>query len=82
MKLETLSTIYTPEVVAALENYREHLQETRARLRDREKAATRTLQEYDGGRHTGGPMADIARRYGALLKEADAIHMEMERLGL
>lgn len=97
MKLEALTTIYTPETVAALENYREHLRETRMRLEEMENLDLQTLEEYesvgssqtgpDGAnrpsrtdRNTSGPMANIARRYGALAKEVEAIRMEIKRL--
>ncbi|KAL1983433.1 hypothetical protein VTN96DRAFT_10339 [Rasamsonia emersonii] len=105
MKLETLATIYTPETVAALNNYREHLRETRLRLEEKQKIATQALEAYEaadlgqkngdgastdegaasrmsrGGKATSGAMVDIARRYGALVKEVETIKMEMKRLG-
>lgn len=88
MKLETLATIYTPETVAALNNYREHLRETRLRLEEKQKIATQALEAYEaadlgqqGGKATSGAMVDIARRYGALVKEVESIKMEMKRLG-
>jgi diphthamide biosynthesis protein 3 len=95
MKLETLATIYTPETVAALNNYREHLRETRMILEEKQKTATQVLEAYeaaDSGQEgvvgmnrsakpTSGAMVDIARRYGALVKEVESIEMEMKRLG-
>jgi diphthamide biosynthesis protein 3 len=99
MKFEALTTIYTPETIAALENYREHLRESRMRLEETEKLALQTLEEYDSAgssqnfseginrpgkpdRNTSGPMVNIARRYGALAKEVEAIRMEIKRLGV
>lgn len=107
MKHETLSSIYTPDTVSALTHYREHLQDTRIRLEEKEKEATAELQAYEladsgndgggdgssaGGRTTtlernrnmgSGPgvMVEIARRYGALVKEVEGVRMEIKRLG-
>ncbi|KAJ9292060.1 hypothetical protein DTO021C3_500 [Paecilomyces variotii] len=87
MKLETLSAIYTPDALAALTNYRDHLRDSRRRLEEKEKSLIKELESYEG---TGsaqennagvGTMAEIARRYGALLKEMEAVKMEVKRLG-
>jgi diphthamide biosynthesis protein 3 len=86
-KLEILSTIYTPEIVAALENYSAHLRETLAQLEETLTIANQTLEEYDqvgtsGNNRRGktGPMADIARRYGDLAQEVDAVQREIKKL--
>lgn len=88
MKLETLAAIYTPETITALTHYREHLRDTRRRLEERQKVLIQELETYeaadsgqDGGGGGTGPMIEIARRYGALLKEVEAVKMEMKRLG-
>lgn len=87
MKLETLSAIYTPDALAALTNYRDHLQDTRRRLEEEEKSLIKELESYEGtgsaqeNNAGAGTMAEIARRYGALLKEMEAVKMEVKRLG-
>ncbi|CRG92263.1 putative protein AN1985 [Talaromyces islandicus] len=88
MKLEALTTIYTPETTAALEDYRKHLRDTHKRLEEKQNIAVQTLEEYEKvGARLGnddqlvsGPMADIARRYGALVKEVDAVKTDLSRL--
>ncbi|KAN0070054.1 hypothetical protein V8E54_011635 [Elaphomyces granulatus] len=105
VKLETLSAIYTPETVAALSHYREHLRDTRIRLEEKQKIAIQELEAYEAaesglvdgdneqvshevaGRGSNrshqagvGPMIDIARRYGALIKEVESVKMEIRRL--
>ncbi|QKX55657.1 uncharacterized protein TRUGW13939_02754 [Talaromyces rugulosus] len=88
MKLEALTTIYTPETTAALEDYRKHLRDTHARLEETQNIAVQTLEEYErvgaqlgkDGQLVSGPMADIARRYGALTKEVEAVRADMSRL--
>ncbi|GAM41755.1 hypothetical protein TCE0_042f15119 [Talaromyces pinophilus] len=86
-KLEALSTIYTPENIAALEKYSAHLRETLSQLEETRDIANQTLEEYDqvgasGNNRRGksGPMADIARRYGDLAQEVDAVLKEIKKL--
>ncbi|KAI7975177.1 hypothetical protein EIK77_001863 [Talaromyces pinophilus] len=86
-KLEALSTIYTPENIAALEKYSAHLRETLSQLEETRDIANQTLEEYDqvgasGNNRRGksGPMADIARRYGDLAQEVDAVLREIKKL--
>jgi diphthamide biosynthesis protein 3 len=86
-KLEALSTIYTPENIAALEKYSAHLRETLSQLEETRDIANQTLEEYDqvgasGNNRRGksGPMADIARRYGDLAQEVDAVQKEIKKL--
>ncbi|KAL2005699.1 hypothetical protein VTN00DRAFT_10192 [Thermoascus crustaceus] len=89
MKLETLGAIYTPETITALTRYREHLRDTRRQLEEKQKIAIQELETYEaadsgqdgGGGGGNGPMVEIARRYGALVKEIEAVKMEMKRLG-
>ncbi|PGH27281.1 hypothetical protein AJ80_00991 [Polytolypa hystricis UAMH7299] len=84
MKREILSAIYTPETTATLTNYRDHLGDTRLRLEGRKKNAVRALEEYgaaDSQAGYPGAMTDIARRYGALIKEIEGVKMEIRRLG-
>lgn len=86
-KLETLSAIYTPENVAALKNYSVHLRETLKQLEETRAIANQALEEYDqvgtsnnNRRGDPGPMADIARRYGDLAQEVDAVQREIKKL--
>lgn len=87
-KLETLSTIYTPENIAALEKYSTHLRETLTQLEETQNIANQTLEEYDkvgtstnnNRRGNTGPMADIARRYGDLAQEVEAVQREIKKL--
>lgn len=87
MKLEMLSTIYTPDALTALSNYRDHLRDSRRRLEEKEKKLTRELETYEGpsspqdSNASAGTMAEIARRHGGLLKEMEAVKMEVKRLG-
>lgn len=90
MKLETLGAIYTPETITALTRYREHLRDTRRQLEEKQKIVIQELETYEaadsgqdggGGGSGNGPMVEIARRYGALVKEIEAVKMEMKRLG-
>ncbi|PKY05878.1 hypothetical protein P168DRAFT_289286 [Aspergillus campestris IBT 28561] len=80
MQLETSAAINTPEIVTALGRYQEHLKETRERV-ERQKA--RLLEELDGYQTAdteSGPIKEIARRYGGLIKEMEGVRMEIERL--
>ncbi|KAI9869818.1 MAG: hypothetical protein M1830_005061, partial [Pleopsidium flavum] len=78
MKFETLSEIYTPEVQSALRRYKEHLDDTRMRLRQREMAATETLAKYE---MAGNDMPEIADRYRSILKDMKTVKADISRLG-
>lgn len=82
-KLEIAVTLYTPEVVAALERYKEHLRDVRARLEEQRDLAVEELGRYGdvGGSEDGGTLAEIARRYGELVREVENVRMEIARLG-
>ncbi|EAU35813.1 conserved hypothetical protein [Aspergillus terreus NIH2624] len=86
MQLEISNALHTPEVTTALGRYREHLQHVRARLEERRVKAQEELDAYaaadsDASRRVGsGPVREIARRYGALLKEMEDVRMEIQRL--
>ncbi|KAJ5605681.1 hypothetical protein N7510_008462, partial [Penicillium lagena] len=77
-KLEVAATIYTPEALAALTRYRDHLSQTRDQLEERRVMAIEELRDYgdvevsDGsGTQSvgdGGTLAEIARRYGVLAR--------------
>lgn len=83
--------LYTPETLAALGRYQNHLRETRDRLEDRRNAAKGILKQYgdveesdgppDRSGHDGGTLAEIARRYGLLAREVETVKMEIARIG-
>ncbi|KAF3386495.1 Uncharacterized protein F1880_001566, partial [Penicillium rolfsii] len=86
-KLEIAATLYTPEVLAALERYRVHLRDTGARLEERKGVALEELKRYGDveGSERGaelseygeeGVLAGIASRYGDLVKEIEDIEIE------
>lgn len=86
MKLDILGQIYTPETIAALNRYREHLGGVRERLEERQALAREGLKGYedveagDGSVRDTGPMGEIARRYGELAREVETVKMEIRRL--
>ncbi|KAJ5815495.1 hypothetical protein N7474_007272 [Penicillium riverlandense] len=90
-KLEITASIYTPETLAALTRYRDHLRKTRDQLEERRMMAIEELRDYgdvevsDGSgtqaAGDGGTLAEIARRYGALAREVETVKMEIARLG-
>lgn len=78
--------LYTPETLAALGRYRDHLRELRGRLDERGFVAKGELKRYgDVGdfdeEGNGGTLAEIARRYGGLLREVENARMEIARIG-
>ena len=93
MKLDISATIYSPETVAALGRYRQHLQDTREQLEERQALALEELKAYEdvdseapaartrSRAHLGsGPMREIARRYGSLMDEVEEVRSEIQRL--
>ncbi|KAL4932720.1 uncharacterized protein BDV17DRAFT_173816 [Aspergillus undulatus] len=87
MRLDILATIHTPEVNAALSRYYEHLRDTRARLEERRHFALDELKAYENadsstsrGPTRSGPIAEIARRYGSLVREIEGVKLEIQRL--
>lgn len=91
-KLEIAAALYTPETLAALDRYRVHLRDTRARLEERKGVAVEELKRYDcvegsergteqGGHRDAGTLAEIASRYGDLVREVENVRMEIARLG-
>lgn len=84
-KLVILNKLYTPETIPALENYRRHLETVSERLEERRAVAIAELEEYRGddvesGKGKTGQMGEIARQYGKLAEEVEAVKMEIERL--
>ncbi|KAL4803656.1 hypothetical protein BDV18DRAFT_37202 [Aspergillus unguis] len=87
MRLDTLATIHTPEVNSALARYYQHLRDTRERLDERRQAALNELKAYEDvdsnsirGPARSGPIAEIARRYGSLIREIEDVKSEILRL--
>ncbi|CAG8904609.1 unnamed protein product [Penicillium egyptiacum] len=87
-KLEIAATLYTPETLAALARYRQHLRQTKERLQHRQKMTVQELRAYgdvdvsdavadiDADERT---YVDIARRYGILAREVEEVKMEIAR---
>ncbi|KAL4780739.1 hypothetical protein BJX76DRAFT_360579 [Aspergillus varians] len=87
MSLDVLATIHTPEVNAALSRYHKHLRDTHARLEERRDLALEELKAYENvdsntmkGPVKSGPIAEIARRYGSLLREIEDVKSEIQQL--
>lgn len=88
-KLEIAATLYTPETLAALSRYRQHLRQTKERLQHRRKMTIQELRAYGDVEVSDpatdidadeGSFADIARRYGVLAREVEEVKMEIARL--
>lgn len=80
MKFDVSSAIYTPETISALTRYRQHLHATRERLEEGRELALEELDSYNAESRGSGPLVEIARRYGGLIKEMEAVWMEISRL--
>jgi hypothetical protein len=79
--LTARNTIYTPEVSNALANYKEHLRDGRARLRQRQKDAEWELVRYGVGREGKEKvMKEIARVYGEMGRQIREVKRDVERL--
>ncbi|KAF2236537.1 hypothetical protein EV356DRAFT_574825 [Viridothelium virens] len=71
------SSLYTPELISALQNYTSHLESTTARLKRREGTAEDELEAYE---EAGDGMRDIARRFAEVKAEIEKVQGEMRRL--
>lgn len=81
MKLDISSTIYNPETTSALIRYQKHLHATRERLEEQRVLALEELNSYDMElKGSSGPLVDIARRYGGLIREMEDVSIEISRL--
>lgn len=78
MRLQTLERVYSPEVQDALMNYSQHLQDARIRLSEKERASLQQLDQYES---QGEAMKEIAKRFGAILKDCENVKAEIRRLG-
>ena len=85
MRREVLSATYSPATCVALTRYRDHLHDTRFRLEERQHNALRELAAYeaadDASGKGSGAVLEIAKSYGALADEVEAVREEIERLG-
>ncbi|KAI2708934.1 hypothetical protein CBS147333_3299 [Penicillium roqueforti] len=87
-KLEIAATLYTPETLAALARYRQHLRQTKERLQHRRKMTIQELRAYGDVEVSDpvdidadeGTFPDIARRYGVLAREIEEVKMKIARL--
>ena len=77
MRLETLQSIYDPDVKNALQAYEGHLAQIRARLKARERSAKGTLAQYE---KVGRSMGDIANKYVELTQEVENVKAQIRRL--
>ncbi|KAL8793581.1 MAG: hypothetical protein Q9195_003844 [Heterodermia aff. obscurata] len=77
MKLEALQSIYDPEVRNAIQAYKDHLAQVRARLQARERLAKEKLAQYE---KVGRSMGDIANRYVELMQEVENVKAQIQRL--
>ena len=80
MKFDISSAIYTPETISALTRYRQHLRATRERLEERRELAMEELDSYNAESRGSGPLVQIARQYGDMIKEMETVWMEISRL--
>lgn len=80
MKFDVSSAIYTPETTSALTRYQQHLHAMRERLEEARQLALEELDSYNAESRGSGPLVEIARRYGGLIKEMEAVWMEISRL--
>lgn len=77
MKLDIAATIYNPETTSALVRYGQHLRATRERLEERRELA---FEELNSDKGLSGPLADITRRYGHLIREMEDVSLEIKTL--
>jgi hypothetical protein len=79
--LTARNAVYTPEVSSALTNYKAHLRDGRARLRQRQRDAERELERYGVGREGKEKvMREIARVYGEMGRQIREVRRDVERL--
>ncbi|KAI9802481.1 MAG: hypothetical protein M1825_002866 [Sarcosagium campestre] len=78
MKHEAYAAIYTPEASSALQAYSQHLNATKARLRERKKTALASVAHYES---EGDDMRNLASRYTRTLKEIETTKADIKRLG-
>lgn len=77
--MEILQSIYTPEVLQAIQSYSTHLESLRAQWTARANAAGQKLGKYEAA--GGKDMREIVRRYKELGEEVEALKAHINRLG-
>lgn len=77
--LDLLQSIYTPDVLQAIQFYSAHLESVRAQWTARANAAGEKLAEYEAA--GGKDMREIVRRYKELGEEIEALKAQIKRLG-
>ena len=78
LRRQALSSIYDPDAVNALENYRIHMTDTKTRLVARQRVAEEELRKY---RNAGSDMANLVERYAGILKRIQEVGSDIKRLG-
>ncbi|MCJ1462450.1 hypothetical protein MMC07_001051 [Pseudocyphellaria aurata] len=77
--LELLQSIYTPDVLQAIESHSARLESVRAQLSARRSAAEEKLAEYEAAGDTD--MREIVRTYMELRGESESLKAQIKRLG-
>ena len=77
--LDLLQSIYTPDVLKAIQSYNAHLESVRAHWTARANAAGQKLAEYDAA--GSRDMREIVRKYTELGEEVEALKAQIQRLG-
>jgi len=78
LRHQALSSIYDPDAVNALENYRIHMTDTKTRLIARQRVAEEGLRKY---RNAGSDMTNLVERYAGILKRIQEVGSDIKRLG-
>lgn len=76
--LDLLQSIYTPDVLKAIQAYGAHLESVRAHWTARANAAGQTLAEYEAA--GSRDMREIVRKYTELREEVEALKAQIQRL--
>lgn len=78
MKLEALQTIYDPDAISALENYKMHLADTNSRLIARRRMVEEELKRYE---KAGSDMKGLVAKYSQIMRSIEAVTKDIRRLG-
>lgn len=76
--MDLLQSVYTPEVLQAIQSYSAHLESVRAHWTAKEKAAEQKLAEYEAAGTKD--MREIGRRYFELGEEVETLKAQLNRL--
>ncbi|KAF3905789.1 hypothetical protein AA313_de0204683 [Arthrobotrys entomopaga] len=79
MQYDALDRLYDTDTIDALEFYREHLEDTKVRLKKMARKAEGELAEYDGFAEEGGVRRDV-EVYAKVLGEVERVKGEIGRL--